>query len=396
MLKALGDWDLLPVYAKIAEALKEEIRNGHFRPGDKLPTEEELCKIYSVSRGTVRRAFQILESEGTISKRQGIGSFVKNGSEKISAKSIGLILPYMKYMGADLLLGIEKAIRSFGYHLVFFNSEGNVDLETGIINKLINSDISGIILYTLEGEYNDEGIRRLIASEKPFVLIDRYLPHISTSWIVSDNYNGGYKMTEYLIGKGHRKIGFAIYSEEYYEVTSIRDRKLGYLNAMERYELSPVIIDSYPPMPPQNEEMLRESFNELMEKIVKNIREENLTAIFGINDMTAVRIMRSLLDRGYSVPDDVSVVGFDNIRILRDVGIHLTSVFQDFFNMGFEAGKLIIEKIEDNSNQEDKQISIPVEIREGSTVKSSVKEVMQTREVQDSVMFDVVKGDRKG
>jgi DNA-binding LacI/PurR family transcriptional regulator len=112
--------------------------------------------------------------------------------------------------------------------------------------------------------------------------------------------------------------------------------------------------------------------------------------------MTAVRIMRSLLDRGYSVPDDVSVVGFDNIRILRDVGIHLTSVFQDFFNMGFEAGKLIIEKIEDNSNQEDKQISIPVEIREGSTVKSSVKEVMQTREVQDSVMFDVVKGDRKG
>ncbi|HON73295.1 MAG TPA: GntR family transcriptional regulator, partial [bacterium] len=149
MLKALGDWDLLPVYAKIAEALKEEIRNGHFRPGDKLPTEEELCKIYSVSRGTVRRAFQILESEGTISKRQGIGSFVKNGSEKISAKSIGLILPYISYMAADLLLGIEKAIRSFGYHLVFFNSEGNVDLETGIINRLINSDISGIILYTL-------------------------------------------------------------------------------------------------------------------------------------------------------------------------------------------------------------------------------------------------------
>lgn len=380
MLKALGDWDLLPIYAKIAEAIREEINIGNLKPGDRLPTEEELCRIYNVSRGTVRKALHILENDGTISRRQGVGSFVKNNSEKISTKSIVLILPYMKYMGSDLLLGIEKAVKSYGYNLVFFNSEGDVKLELEMINRLINSDIDGIILYTLEGEYNDEGVRTLLNSEKPFVLIDRYLPHIKTSWVVSDNYMGGYKMSEYLIKKGHSKIGFAIFSEEYYEVTSVRDRRLGYLNAMERYELSPVIIESYPPMPPKNEKELKEGFEIFIEDVVKSIKEENLTAIFGINDMTSVRIMKSLLDRGYRVPEDISIVGFDGLKILKDIGFHLTSVYQDFFKMGFEAGKLLLEKIS-NPKLEDKQISIPIEIREGNTVKVPREEVMRAVEL---------------
>lgn len=378
MLKALGNWDLLPIYAKIAEVLREEIEAGNFKPGDKLPTEEELCRIYNVSRGTVRKAFHILEGEGIIFRRQGIGSFVKNGSEKISARSIALVLPYMKYIGSEFLLGIEKAIKSQEYNLVFFSSEGNVELEIEIINKLINSDISGIILYTLEGEYNDIGIKNLLASEKPFILIDRYLPHIKTSWVVSDNYAGGYRMTEYLIKKGHSRIGFAIYSEEYYEVTSVKDRKLGYLSAMERYESSPIIIESYPPMPPENEKNLKESFNLFIDDILNSIEEKGLTAVFGINDMTAVRIMKTLADRGYKVPKDLSIAGFDGLRILRDIGIHLTTIYQDFFKMGFEAGKLILEKI-NNPNSEDKQISIPIEIREGNTVRTLREEVMQAR-----------------
>jgi DNA-binding LacI/PurR family transcriptional regulator len=375
MLKVLGDWDLLPIYAKIAETLREEIKNGTLKPGDQLPTEEELCNFYNVSRGTIRKALHTLESEGIISRRQGIGSFVNNVSEKISSKSIGLIIPYMKYMGSDLLLGIERAIKSQGYHLFFFSSDGNVDLEIKMINKLINSDINGIILYSLEGEYKDGGVKTLLASKKPFVLIDRYLSHINTSWVVSDNYTGGYKMTEYLIKRGHSRIGFIIYSEEYYEVTSVRDRKLGYLNAMEKYELSPIIIESYPPMPPQNEKELKEGFNALIEKITESIKEEKITAFFGINDMTAVRIMKVLSDIGYKIPQDISIVGFDHMKILKDIGIHLTSVYQDFFNMGFEAGKLILEKI-NNPNLEDKQISIPVEIREGNTVKTLIEEVV--------------------
>ncbi len=376
MLKELGDWDLLPIYAKIAEMIREEIRNGNFKPGAQLPTEEELCRLYNVSRGTIQKALGLLVSEGIISRRRGIGSFVNNHREKISARSIGVILPYMKYMGSDLLLGIEKAIRSYGYRLLFFSSDGDVKLEIEIIDRLIHSDISGIILYSLEGEYEDRGIKALLASKKPFVLIDRYLPHLNTSWVVSDNYTGGYRMTEYLIKKGHSRIGFVIYSEEYYEVTSVRDRKLGYLNAMERYELSPIIIESYPPMPPKNELELKETFNSLMEEIIENVKKEDLTAIFGINDVTSVRIMRALSDIGYKIPEDVSVAGFDCMKLLRDIGINLTSVYQDFFNMGFEAGKLILEKIQ-NPNLADKRISIPIEIKEGNTVRSFRKEVVR-------------------
>ncbi|MBC7320620.1 substrate-binding domain-containing protein [bacterium] len=176
-------------------------------------------------------------------------------------------------------------------------------------------------------------------------------------------------MTEYLIKKGHSKIGFLIYSEEYYEVTSVRDRKLGYLSAMEKYELSPIVIESYPPMPPRDEKELKESFNEFVDRILEEVKGENLTALFGINDMTSVRIMKVLLDLGYKVPDDISIVGFDYLKILRDIGIHLTSVYQDFFKMGFEAGRLILEKIK-NPNLADKRISIPIEIKEGNTVKS--------------------------
>lgn len=378
MLKELGDWDFLPIYAKIAETLRNEIKNGNFKPGDQLPTEEELCRLYNVSRGTIQKALNLLVSEGIISRRRGIGSFVRENSSKISGKSIGLILPYMKYMGSDLLLGIENAIRKYGYHLLFFSSDANVELEIEIIDRLINSDISGIILYTLQGEYEDRGIKALLNSQKPFVLIDRYLPHLDTSWVVSDNYTGGYTMTEYLIRKGHSKIGFLIYSEEYYEVTSVRDRRLGYLNAMERYELSPIVIESYPPMPPKDELELKKSFNELVDRVLEEVKKENLTALFGINDMTSVRVMKVLLDLGYRVPEDISIVGFDYLKILRDIGIHLTSVYQDFFRMGFEAGRLVLEKIK-NPKLADKRISIPIEIREGNTVKSLRKEVAKEK-----------------
>ncbi|MGC9064445.1 MAG: substrate-binding domain-containing protein, partial [bacterium] len=166
---------------------------------------------------------------------------------------------------------------------------------------------------------------------------------------------------------------FAIYSEEYYEVTSVRDRRLGYLKAMEDYELSPSVIQSYPQMPPQDEKELREGFNIFIDEIERSIRNEGTTAFFGINDMTAVRIMRSLSERGYKIPQEVSIVGFDCMRILRDIGIRLTSVYQDFFQMGFEAGKFILEKI-NNPNLEDKQISIPIEIRRGDTVKAFIEE----------------------
>lgn len=378
MLRELGDWDFLPIYAKIAEMLRSEIKSGNLKPGTQLPTEEELCKLYNVSRGTIQKALNLLVSEGIISRRRGIGSFVRNNSIKISDKSIGLILPYIKYMGSDLLLGIENAIRNQGYHLLFFSSDANVELEIEIIERLINSDISGIILYTLQGEYEDRGIKTLLNSRKPFILIDRYLPHLDTSWVVSDNYTGGYEMTEYLIRKGHSKIGFVVYSEEYYEVTSVRDRKLGYLSVMEKHELSPIVIESYPPMPPKNELELKESFNELIDKILDQIKEENLTALFGINDMTSVRIMKALIDLEYKIPEDISIAGFDYLKILRDIGIHLTSVYQDFFKMGFEAGRLILEKI-NNPNLADKRISIPIEIREGNTVKSIRKEVVRER-----------------
>lgn len=378
MLRELGDWDFLPIYAKIAEMLRSEIKSGSLKPGAQLPTEEELCRLYNVSRGTIQKALNLLVSEGIISRRRGIGSFVRNNSIKISDKSIGLILPYMKYMGSDLLLGIESAIRKQGYHLLFFSSNADVDVEIEIINKLINSDISGIILYTLQGEYEDRGIRALLNSQKPFVLIDRYLPHLDTSWVVSDNYAGGYKMTEYLIEKGHSKIGFAIYSEEYYEVTSVRDRKLGYLSAMEKYELSPIIIETYSPMPPKDEKELKESFNVFINQVLDKIKNEDLTAIFSINDMTSVRMMRSISEFGYRVPEDISMAGFDYLKILRDVGIRLTSVHQDFFKMGFEAGCLILEKIS-NPNLADKKISIPIEIKEGDTVKSLKKEVIREK-----------------
>ncbi|MCX7795153.1 MAG: GntR family transcriptional regulator [bacterium] len=378
MLRELDDWDFLPIYAKIAEMLRNEIKSGKFKPGAKLPTEEELCRLYNVSRGTIQKALNLLVSEGIISRRRGMGSFVRENSIKISNKSIGLILPYMKYMGSDLLLGIENAVRKQGYHLLFFSSDADVELEIYIINRLVSSDIDGIILYTLQGDYEDRGVKTLLNSRKPFVLIDRYLPHLDTSWVVSDNYNGGYEMTEYLIRQGHRKIGFVIYSEEYYEVTSVKDRKLGYLNAMERYELSPIVIESYPPMPPKNKVEIKESFSDLIDKILEKIKEENLTALFGINDMTSLRIMRALTDLGYKIPDDISIVGFDSLKIFKDIGIHLTSVYQDFFKMGFEAGRLILEKI-NNPNLADKRISIPIEIKEGETVKPLRKEVVSEK-----------------
>ncbi len=76
MLRELGDWDFLPIYAKIAEMLRSKIKSGDLKPGAQLPTEKELCRLYNVSRGTIQKALNLLVSEGIISRRRGIGSFV--------------------------------------------------------------------------------------------------------------------------------------------------------------------------------------------------------------------------------------------------------------------------------------------------------------------------------
>ncbi len=335
------------LYEQCQEYILNKIKKGVYKPGEAIPTERELCKNLNVSRYTVRRAIQELVHEGHLYRVQGSGTFVYDNrkSFKHFGSSIGVILTHCEHeMEANILTGIENVIQELGFRMTFISSNDNYKIEAESIHSMRLNEVKGLIIMPAEDQKESNAISDLKNERFPFVLVDRRLQDYETDCVMSDNIYGGYKATEHLIELGHTKIGFV--KREFSRTSSIEDRIIGYNSALKEYDFERTsnLIFSY-------DENLME--DEIYSSIYNYVKNTDVTAIVAINDYVALDVIKMSRRHSIKIPDELSLIGFDNLDFAKHLEVPLTTIAQFSKGIGEEAAKLLIEKInkqQDSSN----------------------------------------------
>lgn len=404
-----------PLYVKIVEDYKRKIVQGELKVNERLPSEIDVARIYGVSRITSKRALEELEREGFIYRIKGSGSYVseRKTEDDIPDKSlnmsavqevarwgnssrinvVALVMPFGGSLGkrVDLIQGVSTVLNSNGFYLKVHISHFSSEEEREIINNLISEGVAGIILYPFSDRKNIDLINKLLLEEYPIITIDKYFDALPISCVLSDNFKGSYMAASHLIELGHRDIIF-VSDRELDSVTSVRDRYLGFCkalkdNCIELKSSNLICID-----PLDNEVILdalqngNSSCRNLLDPIRKIIyrmlnSENTYTAIHALHDYLAIYLLKVALEMGVKVPDELSIIGFDNIENCSYVEVPLTTMEQNFHKIGEEAGKLIIDKI-NNTHDEYKRVVLPVKlIKRSSTARISPLRGTQTKAI---------------
>ena len=325
---------------RIYTALTQRIEAGEWGYGAMLPGENELCEVYSVSRGTLRKVLDIFEKESILRREQGRGTFIaRAGINKqtglIQHASISFIVPYVRdSFLPSILLGLESLARANGYAVWFNHVENDLDKQDQAIRTVIQQGVSGIVLYPVNSTEATPALFELVQQNYPLVLVDRYIRGFNTDYVTSDNMGGGLRATQHLLGLGHRRIVFLSWKEM---ATSMEHRRAGYRQALKE---AGIRLDSelewevagYP-------EVDQTALVELLQ------RPNRPSAIFAANDQLALAIERAARELKLIIPDDISLVGFDNLDISANVDVPLTTVAQSAFEIGRTAGEMIIARI---------------------------------------------------
>jgi LacI family transcriptional regulator len=189
------------------------------------------------------------------------------------------------------------------------------------------------------------------------VLVDAYAPGQGFDSIVSDNVNGAQNAIDYLIDKGHTHIGLIGSSPDSYP--SIRERRKGYTRGLKQRGISDAYIE--------DSMLTRESAYDATLRLLR--RAPQITAIFACNDNTAVGVMNAANELGLSVPDDLSVIGFDDIDLAQEVTPPLTTVHVDKTLMGVLGVRHLRDRIE-NPNRPSLTIALSTHLIIRESVRS--------------------------
>ena len=241
--------------------------------------------------------------------------------------------PQTNHFYAAVMAGIDAACRRQQINLLFATVAVDSDNHPQELPRmLLEDDLDGLLLV---GAFVDSTITRLMERRTtPIVLVDAYAAENNYDSVVSDNFRGAYEATAHLIAHGHRHIGLVGSLPNAYP--SIAERRRGYLQALQDYAIpTPYFADSH-----IEHLQAAEAAIDLLR------RSPQITALFCCNDITAIAVMQAAQALGRSVPDDLSIIGFDNIDLAQHVSPGLTTMHVDKIAMGRLAVQLLTNRAE--------------------------------------------------
>ncbi|MEA4888063.1 MAG: GntR family transcriptional regulator [Clostridiaceae bacterium] len=365
-----------PLYQVIKDSLSDKINSRQLLPGQQLPTEFELARQFGVSRITSKRALEELEKEGYIRRKRGQGSFVSAQSAKTSSgpinKIISLILPHF-HAESWAMAYIKGAMDYLNPRGFFLSIHGTGDVnERAILYQLVHEGVGGIIYYPDYTVSHIDVLTAISMNRIPLVTIDKYYDGLPISSVVSDNYQGEYMAVRHLVELGHSHIAL-ICSSQIGERSSVRDRFLGYCYALRDSGLEIIqdyILDDYFRVMHQYKD--QNESHEFLKSRLQSLLQSNVTAMLIENDYEGITIYRLLKEMGVRIPEDLSMIGFDNSEMLVHNGIYMTTINQHFHQIGSKAADLIVAQMDD-PDAAPQHIVLPVELIPGKTTAEAPK-----------------------
>lgn len=329
----------IPQYFQLQTWLIEQIEQGVFKPEDKIPTEEELAQITGLARATIRQAIQNLVHMGYLIRKKRLGTFVlERRTDPDKKPMIGILLPDIRTGYAPILArGAEDEAARSNYSLILCNTDDLFVKADFHATRLIENAVSGVIFIptAADDDRNRQIIDKFTRNNIPVVLADRTVPDTDLDYVTTDNFDGAYKLMEYLIGLGHKRIGISL-SDQF---STERDRLAAYKRALLEHNLAidPELIQIH--KGPFVEKPYVQHARTLLKKSNK------VSAIFAGHDRIAYVMYSEAEQMNISIPGQMSLVGYDDLRPTCAHMVPLTTMHQPIYEMGQESMKLIINRI---------------------------------------------------
>lgn len=246
---------------------------------------------------------------------------------------------------ADLAFNIQRILNDNGYMVMVLNSEYNIERELEFLKLTEQFNFAGLILITAQEEIIEDRLKNM---NLPKVLVNRILPHYTGDSVLIDNFQAGYQATIHLIEQGHRHIGF-IKGPGVSSASS--QRFAGYRQVLQNYGLpfeKECVFES---------DLKLETGRSLADAFCK--LEKHPSAMVIVNDMTAIGFMDGCRNAGIRIPEDLSIVSFDNIAMASMYGIELTTISQHVDEMGEKAAHLMLKQLNDRDAKPERIIMEP-------------------------------------
>jgi LacI family transcriptional regulator, repressor for deo operon, udp, cdd, tsx, nupC, and nupG len=271
---------------------------------------------------------------------------------RLETKTILVVVPDITNpFFSKVLRGIESVAAAKGYQVLLVDTGNDVERENGYLNILQQKKADGIVLLTAR---IDSQLVEDLARSFPVVLACEYIEGSRIPTVSIDNISGARKATEYLIDLGHERIGCITGP---LEVVLSRDRLKGFYQAMASKNLTiePVLVQ-------EGDFSFDSGFNLMMKFFALG---KLPTAIFAANDEMAMGVMKAVKSKGLKVPEDISVIGFDNLKFSSIFEPGLTTIAQPAYEIGENAMELLVKLInKEEVNQKQIILSDQLVLRE--------------------------------
>lgn len=339
-----------PKYSKIKGWIKSKILDGTYAPHQKINSESELMKQFDVSRHTVRVAIGELVSEGWLYREQGAGTFCADRSaieidnKNYENKKIAIITTYISdYIFPSIIRGAEAEISQEGYHVSLFSTNNDYENERRILETILSQRFDGVIVEPTRSASSNPNISYYLNLELlniPYIMINAYYDELEPVCVVMDDEKGGYLQTEYLINEGHKKIIGFFKTDDLQGVKRMK----GFIKALRAYgiAINPQNIVTYSTLESTKPV---EFLNNMLEATV-----ERPTGIVCYNDQLAMELLDVIREKELAVPDDISIIGYDDSLFAEISEVKLTSIEHPKSEMGRMAAKMILEMIKRGKN----------------------------------------------
>jgi len=339
------------LYQIVTDDILSKIERGGFSFDQPICTESLLMERHGVSRITARRAMTELENKGILYRKRGVGSFVARDiyqrTQRVTSNSklFAFIFPF-DVTKSGLSAAFQSAnnrLLQNGYAASIYiteddeRSRGRVFLE-----KLIDTDIAGVAYYPKSSNAHLELLNHLAFRGRPVVLIDLPSPARYISSVTSANFEGSLKLVQHLLDLGHRRVGFVAGLPAEARKT-VADRMDGYVLGLSRAGLTP---DANLIMTNFTEEFRRSPGHDglptQMHEAVRTLKSLGATAVLCEHDQLAFELAMACRDMQVSVPNDLSICGFDHSEWAHMLPEGITTVEQDMTAVGEKVADLLM------------------------------------------------------
>ena len=334
----------IPKYSQVYSTLRRDIESGRWREEMKLPSEAELVRLFGVSRITVTRAVKELQAAGLVQRVAGSGTFVKR-SRPTLGQSFGLLIPDLgeTEIFEPICQGMMASPLARDQALLWGSAAREATSKEAralsLCRQYIERGVSGVVFAPVEltpsrDEANRGILRALDEARIPVVLLDRpvapYPQNSQHDLVGIDNRRAGYVITEHLLNLGCRRILFAGLP---HAAATVDAREAGYREAHYARKMS-FGRASLQRLDPEDVTAVR--------KLLESMRPDGIVCA---NDRTAGRLLHSIRHLRHRVPEDIRLVGIDDVEYARLLPVPLSTLRQPTHQIGDLALALMLERI---------------------------------------------------